>query len=140
MNWYKKATKDYSPDVKSHAQGVVNANLSYPILITQDGYVIDGMHRAVKAAVLNQPIQAITLSKEELDQTIATPNSTGQTYQMQIGTGKAETYSVDKMHQLFGNKPSTGINPTTAINKNKEGWNGVDVYEVMEQAKQLLHN
>ena len=41
-------------DISEHARLIHEADLAYPIILSRDGRVMDGMHRAAKAAMLGQ--------------------------------------------------------------------------------------
>lgn len=46
----------FSPrDVVTHTDRILKADLSYPIILSQCGVVMDGMHRLAKAVLLDHP-------------------------------------------------------------------------------------
>jgi hypothetical protein len=42
-------------EVVSHAQRILNADLNYPILLSQYGHIMDGVHRLCKAVLYGHP-------------------------------------------------------------------------------------
>ncbi|MEI7768008.1 MAG: hypothetical protein WCJ97_11300 [Phycisphaerae bacterium] len=61
-------TKDYEVttwDVIGHTKRTINADLAYPIILSRDGYLVEGSHRIVKAYIHGLPtIQAVRLPKD----------------------------------------------------------------------------
>lgn len=60
-----------------HAKRVLNADLSYPILLAEDGSLFDGSHRIAKAWVMgHETIQVVRFPrKPEPDEVRAVPNA-----------------------------------------------------------------
>jgi len=141
MNWYKIAivTKNYGKSIQEHVKGVLEADLSYPIFVTQEHYIIDGAHRTIKAKLMGQQVPAIVLTQEELNKTILPPedNYTGQVYVSDF-SGDKEEYAVNEIIRLYQNKPATNLNPDSLLAKNGECWGSVSPYEVMEIAQQKM--
>jgi hypothetical protein len=51
-------------DMVTHMQAVNNADLSYPIILDEDGEVMDGRHRIMKALLNNEKtIKAVRFDK-----------------------------------------------------------------------------
>ena len=51
--WSHDGTPLTCRDIAEHAQLIDEADLGYPIILSSDGRVMDGMHRAVKALMRN---------------------------------------------------------------------------------------
>lgn len=72
--WFK--TKKPSPrEVAKHAKRIYEADLSYPIILSAKGLVMDGTHRIAKAWLLGmEQIQVVRFPEDpEPDQRIANP-------------------------------------------------------------------
>lgn len=52
--WFEKGALVTGRDFLHHMRLVNEASLSYPIILCSEGRLIDGMHRVIKAALLNQ--------------------------------------------------------------------------------------
>ena len=53
-------THPTTQQIIEHIQLIQNADLKYPIILSADGRIMDGMHRVAKAKLLNHPaIQAV---------------------------------------------------------------------------------
>ena len=136
-NWYKKADRT-NRTIERHVQDVLNADLSYPIFITENQQIVDGVHRTIKAKLIGQPVSVITLSQEELNQARLNPqnNYTGQVYAPSFDS--QEAYSVKKLIELYGNKPSSTLDPTSLLEKNQDAWGPVSMDEVIKLAQQKI--
>jgi len=144
MNWYKTAlleTKNYDKSIEDHVQGVLSADLSYPVFVTVDNMIIDGVHRTIKVKLQGGPVEAIVLTPEELKQATLNPDETynGQVY-MSDFSGGAEEYSVNRVIELYKDKSSTPLDPGMLLDKNGQCWGTVSPYEVMDLAKQQMEN
>jgi len=144
MNWYKTAlleTKNYDKSIEEHVQGVLSANLSYPVFVTVDNIIIDGVYRAIKAKLRGEPIESIVLTPEELNQASLRPkeNYNGQVYTPDF-SGGTEEYNVDKVVALYKGKASTLLDPGMLIDRNDQCWGTISSYEVMEMAQQQMGN
>lgn len=51
MYWFDDEHAPTCRSVVEHARHISNADTSDPILLSPDGYVVDGMHRVVKAFI-----------------------------------------------------------------------------------------
>ena len=51
--WYDHGYAPTCRSVAEHAQLIEQADLSFPILLSSDGRVMDGMHRVAKALICN---------------------------------------------------------------------------------------
>jgi hypothetical protein len=51
--WYDHGYAPTCRSVAEHAQFIEQADLSFPILLSSDGRVMDGMHRVAKALIRN---------------------------------------------------------------------------------------
>jgi hypothetical protein len=51
--WFDDGSVPTCRDVADHARLINEADLSFPIILSSDGRVMDGMHRAAKAAMQN---------------------------------------------------------------------------------------
>ena len=72
--WFK--TKKPSPrEVAKHAKQIYEADLSYPIILSAKGIVMDGVHRIAKAWLLGlEGIKAVRFAEDpEPDQRITNP-------------------------------------------------------------------
>ena len=49
--WYANGTRPTCRNIAEHAQLIVEADLAFPIILSSDGRVMDGMHRVAKAAM-----------------------------------------------------------------------------------------
>lgn len=47
--WFARGAKPTWGEVVWHAQRIQNADMSYPIILSETGVVLDGMHRIAKA-------------------------------------------------------------------------------------------
>jgi len=52
--WYNDGEVPTTKDVAEHAKLIMNANLSFPIILCSDGRVMDGMHRVGKAYIMGK--------------------------------------------------------------------------------------
>lgn len=59
---FDKMTKSQSRIVKGYTK---DPNLSNQIIIMDDGYIVDGNHRALAAVLANKPIKFINISEED---------------------------------------------------------------------------
>ena len=142
MNWYRIAklqTKNYNKSIQEHVKGVLEANLSCPIFVTEDHYIIDGMHRALKAIVKNKPIEAIVLTQDQMNEAVLQPNEnySGQVYMTDL-SGQAEKYAVNKIIELYQSNPSTSLDPQQLLRQNIDGWSNVNPLEVLEGVLKVL--
>ena len=53
--WYDRGYIPTCRSVAEHARLIHEADLSFPIILSSDGCVMDGMHRAAKAAMEKRP-------------------------------------------------------------------------------------
>ncbi len=53
--WYDHGYLPTCRSIAEHARLIIEADLSFPIILSSDGGVMDGMHRAAKAAVERCP-------------------------------------------------------------------------------------
>ncbi len=63
--WYGEGQVPTCRSIGEHARLIAEADFNYPILLSSDGRVMDGMHCAVKAAMQN--LQTIPAKKFECD-------------------------------------------------------------------------
>ena len=49
--WYNHGYLPTCRSIAEHARLIIEANLAYPIILSSDGGVMDGMHRAAKAVI-----------------------------------------------------------------------------------------
>ena len=54
LNIYNKYEKLTLREMVSHIKAVMNADLSYPIILDEDGDIMDGRHRIMKALYLGE--------------------------------------------------------------------------------------
>ncbi|HSI12602.1 MAG TPA: hypothetical protein VK961_11190 [Chthoniobacter sp.] len=61
--------------VTEHARRIYEASLEYPIILSAEGWVMDGMHRLCKALLLkNETIEAVQFpANPEPDESVAVP-------------------------------------------------------------------
>lgn len=52
--WYSIEAKPTCRDIAEHARMIEAAGLAWPIILSSDGRVMDGMHRVLKALNLGQ--------------------------------------------------------------------------------------
>jgi len=53
--WFGPSSPPTCRAVAEHARRIVDADLRYPIILSAEGYLMDGGHRIAKAHLLNQP-------------------------------------------------------------------------------------
>lgn len=63
--WYGTGCTPTCRDIAGHARLINETDLSFPILLSSDGRVMDGMHRVAKAAMQN--LRSIPAKKFEGD-------------------------------------------------------------------------
>jgi hypothetical protein len=56
--WFDGATKPVCREIALHAKLIAETDLSYPIILSADGRVMDGMHRVCKALIEGHQIIA----------------------------------------------------------------------------------
>ena len=62
FNLYPKATN--TKEFVDHVRDVINADMSYPIILDDEGYVMDGRHRIMKALLEGyETIKAVRFDK-----------------------------------------------------------------------------
>lgn len=54
ISYNSPTRRDTVRDFVSHMKSVMEADLSYPIILNEDGYIIDGRHRLCKALYLGE--------------------------------------------------------------------------------------
>lgn len=52
--WFTEGTSPTCRDVAKHAKRIMEADLSYPIILAADGHLMDGGHRIAKAWILGE--------------------------------------------------------------------------------------
>src|SRR5262245_34563472 len=63
--WSSDAGAMTCREIVEHARFIEDADLSYPIILSPDGRVMDGMHRVAKAMLLGrEAIEAVRLGTE----------------------------------------------------------------------------
>lgn len=50
--WFRRLEEATASEVVRHCQRIQEADLNYPIIISQEGWIMDGMHRLAKAMML----------------------------------------------------------------------------------------
>lgn len=50
-------------DFRNHMARTLNADLSYPVILSPEGEVMDGMHRIVKALITGEPVKWVKLTE-----------------------------------------------------------------------------
>ncbi len=133
MNWYKKASRTFS----EHVRDTINADLNTPIFITENYEIVDGAHRTAKAFLLKKKINAIILTKDEINKAYLPEDSdyVGQIYRDE----DKNEYSVTKLIELYGKRKTIALNPKIILKQSKNVWGKkVNIYEVMEEAQKGL--
>jgi hypothetical protein len=122
--------------VSGHVDDVLSANLSYPIFITSDGLIIDGMHRTLKAILEDRLINVIMISSEEIEFASLNPRDSyvGQVYISDFN-GEQKEYSIDRIISLYSSNPTVTLEPDKLLKNNIDGWGGLDPYVVLEEAR-----
>jgi len=73
--------QDFPPTCRAvveHARRIENVDLSYPIILSQSGLVMDGMHRVAKAHLLgHETIPTVRFDQDPEPDRIRTRNSSG---------------------------------------------------------------
>jgi hypothetical protein len=63
--WFGEGNPPTCREVVEHARLMDAADLGFPIILSSDGRVMDGMHRVAKAALLNRPtIEAVQFTND----------------------------------------------------------------------------
>jgi len=64
--WSNEETKQLTPrDVVDHARLMLDCDFAFPIILSSDGRVMDGMHRVCKALLLRQAdIEAVRFEQD----------------------------------------------------------------------------
>jgi hypothetical protein len=63
--WFGEGNLPTCRAVVEHARLMDAADLTFPIILSSDGRVMDGMHRVAKAALLNRPtIEAVQFAND----------------------------------------------------------------------------
>jgi hypothetical protein len=63
--WFGNGNAPTCRAVVEHARLMDTADLTFPIILSSDGRVMDGMHRVAKAALLNRPtIEAVQFTND----------------------------------------------------------------------------
>ena len=52
--WFHPGPAPTCRDVAKHAKRIIDANLSYPIILAADGHLMDGGHRIAKAWLMSK--------------------------------------------------------------------------------------
>ena len=65
-HWFSGGAQDATcRAVMEHARMINEANLQFPIILSSDGRVMDGMHRVLKAALTGSPsIEAVRFERD----------------------------------------------------------------------------
>jgi hypothetical protein len=133
MNWYKIASRT----IKEHIRDVVNADLTSPIFITEKYEIIDGAHRTAKAYILNEPIEAIILTKEEIEKA-RLPNDSKYIGQIYRDDDKNE-HSVTKLIELYEDKKTIKMNTEDILKRSEDVWGKeVNIFDIIKQAKKII--
>ena len=62
--WFNSGTPSTTRNVAVHCRKIIDAKLSLPIILDQDGRLMDGMHRLAKAWLMGRPaIRAVQFAK-----------------------------------------------------------------------------
>lgn len=134
MNWYKLASRT----IKEHIHDVVHADLDSPIFITEKHEIIDGAHRSCKAHILGKKVQAIILTKDEINKAHLPEDSdyVGQIYR----DDDKEEYSVTKLIELYGKRKPVTMDPKEILKNSENVWGKeMDIYAIMDEAKRSLN-
>ena len=133
MNWYKIASRT----IQEHIRDVVNADLTSPIFITEKHEIIDGAHRTAKAYILDETIEAIILTKNEIEKT-RLPNDSKYVGQIYRDDDKNE-HSVTKLIELYKDKKPIAVNPKDILKQSKDVWGKeVNIFDIIRQAKKII--
>lgn len=63
--WFSPATTPTCRTVATHARRIYEADLAYPIILSAEGYLMDGGHRLAKAWLMNlTEIQAVQFAED----------------------------------------------------------------------------
>ncbi len=130
MNWYKKASRSR----EEHIEDVIKADLNSPIFITETYEIIDGAHRSAKAAILNQNVEAIILTQDDLNKTLLPEDSdyVGQIYR----DDDKNEYSVTKLIELYGDRETFTADPKKILENSENVWGSkIDIYDIIGEAK-----
>ena len=65
-HWYDISSEPPTPrDIAVHAKLIIECDLDYPVILSQDGHVMDGMHRCCRALVEGlETIKAVQFNKD----------------------------------------------------------------------------
>ena len=117
-------------DIQSHINDIMQAELSIPIFITDNGVIIDGAHRTAKAYLYREMVKGIMVSEEELQSTLLAEDDEyeGQVYGDDLGS----YYAINKLSSICNSKQYGEFEPVRLLVNNENIWGDIKIIEVVD--------